>query len=126
MSSILSGPRGWENSRCAPTARLPGRSGRSAAGVAFGTVPVKPHTPRPLAGRLCQSNLWGTDSEFVALRKRARIKRDKITAQARAEYEATLVQVAALEQQLTGIRPKRDRSAASCIESGPVGLRRLR
>ncbi len=38
-------------------------------------------------------------------------------AQARADYEVALVQIATLEQGLTGIRPKRDRSAASCIES---------
>jgi hypothetical protein len=36
-------------------------------------------------------------NEFVALRARARQKRDRLVADAKREYEATLVQIAALE-----------------------------
>jgi hypothetical protein len=41
-------------------------------------------------------------TEFNALRARARDKRDKAIEEARRDYEATLVQIAKLEQDLEG------------------------
>lgn len=56
-------------------------------------------------------------TEFVQLRARARDKRDKLIAEARREYEATLVQIATLEQDLLGKISSRHKSISSCIES---------
>ena len=56
-------------------------------------------------------------NEFNLLRQRAREKRDKLIGEARAEYEATLVQIAKLEQDLCGKVSSRHRSISSCIES---------
>ena len=56
-------------------------------------------------------------NEFIALRARARDKRDKAVALARAEYEATLVQIAALEQDLLGKESSRHKKVSACIES---------
>lgn len=54
---------------------------------------------------------------FNTLRKQAREKRDKTLAAARNEYAATLVRIAALEQDLNGRDPPAHRSIASCVES---------
>jgi hypothetical protein len=55
-------------------------------------------------------------SEFSALRARARDKRDKSIADARQEYEETLIAIAALEHGLTG-RSRRPQRISACIES---------
>jgi hypothetical protein len=55
--------------------------------------------------------------EFVALRARARDKRDKAIAYARREYEATLVTIAALEQDLLGKESSRHRMISASVES---------
>lgn len=56
-------------------------------------------------------------NEFNALRARARDKRDKAIAEIRAEYEAQLVQIAALEQDLLGKVSSRHKKISSAIES---------
>lgn len=56
-------------------------------------------------------------NEFSKLRERARIKRDKLIAQARSEYAATLVQIAALEQDLLGKESSRHKKISASIES---------
>jgi len=56
-------------------------------------------------------------NEFIALRARARDKRDKAIAHARQEYEATLVQIASLEQDLLGRESSRHKKVSACIES---------
>ncbi len=56
-------------------------------------------------------------NEFNALRARARAKRDKEIAAVRAEYEATLVQIATLEQDLLGKVTSRYRKISAAIES---------
>ncbi len=56
-------------------------------------------------------------NEFIALRARARDKRDKAIAQAREEYEAALVQIATLEQDLLGKLPSKHKPMSACIES---------
>ncbi|MEX2187324.1 MAG: hypothetical protein WD875_11035 [Pirellulales bacterium] len=55
--------------------------------------------------------------EFNQLRALARGKRDKIVAAARADYEATLVQIAKLEQDLLGKVSSRYRKISAAIES---------
>jgi hypothetical protein len=55
--------------------------------------------------------------EFLALRARARDKRDRLIAQARKEYEATLVRIAAIEQDLLGGESSRHKKVSACIES---------
>ena len=54
---------------------------------------------------------------FNSIRKHAREKRDKLIAQARTEYAATLVRIAELEQDLTGSNPPGKRTMSSCIHS---------
>jgi hypothetical protein len=54
---------------------------------------------------------------FGLLRKKARDIRDKAIVQARDEYEASLVRIAELEQNLLGKTKPRTNSIASCIES---------
>jgi len=56
-------------------------------------------------------------NEFNALRQRARDKRDKAIAEARREYEAQLVQIAALEQDLLGKVSSRYKKISAAIES---------
>src|SRR5688572_1575424 len=56
-------------------------------------------------------------NEFTALRIRAREKRDKLIAEARKEYDATLVAIAALEQDLLGKVSSRHKTISACIES---------
>lgn len=55
--------------------------------------------------------------EFNALRAKARDRRDKALADIRKEYEATLVQIAALEQDLLGKVSTRYRKISTAIES---------
>jgi hypothetical protein len=55
--------------------------------------------------------------EFNALRSRAKDKRDKAIAYARQEYEATLVTIAGLEQDLLGKESSRYRLISACVES---------
>ena len=55
--------------------------------------------------------------EFIALRARARDKRDKAIAHAKTEYESTLVQIAALEQDLLGRESSRHKKISACVES---------
>lgn len=58
-----------------------------------------------------------TPTEFSQLRIRARIRRDEIIEQARAEYEETLRQIATLEQRIQG-RPRPDKMpTTAAIES---------
>jgi DNA-binding transcriptional ArsR family regulator len=57
------------------------------------------------------------DNHFHALRKIARERRDKDIAAIQAHYEAVLVQLSAIEQDLFGRVPINRRSIASCIES---------
>jgi hypothetical protein len=52
---------------------------------------------------------------FNSLRKHAREKRDKAIANVRAEYAATLVRIAALEQDLLGREPTGHKTTSSCI-----------
>jgi hypothetical protein len=54
---------------------------------------------------------------FNELRKQAREKRDLAVTKARDEYSATLVRIAALEQDLLGRDPSTHRTIASCINS---------
>jgi len=56
-------------------------------------------------------------NEFNALRARARDKRDKAIAEIRREYEAQLVQIAALEQDLLGKVSSRYKKISAAIES---------
>jgi DNA-binding transcriptional ArsR family regulator len=56
-------------------------------------------------------------NEFIALRTRAREKRDTTIAHARQEYEATLVQIASLEQDLLGRESSRHKKISASIES---------
>jgi hypothetical protein len=56
-------------------------------------------------------------NEFIALRARAREKRDRAIAQARADYAETLTRIAALEQDLLGRVLSSHRSIAACIDS---------
>jgi hypothetical protein len=56
-------------------------------------------------------------NEFIALRTRARDKRDKAIAVARREYEAALVSIAALEQDLLGTHPTGRKNISSAIEA---------
>jgi hypothetical protein len=56
-------------------------------------------------------------NEFVALRARARDKRDKAIADACTEYGATLVTIASLEQDLYGKESSRHKMISACIES---------
>jgi hypothetical protein len=57
------------------------------------------------------------ENEFNALRARARDRRDKAIAAARSEYEAVLVQIATLEQDLFGKLGSRYRSISQAIQS---------
>jgi tRNA A-37 threonylcarbamoyl transferase component Bud32 len=57
------------------------------------------------------------ESEFNALRTRARQKRDLAIAQIRSEYEAQLVQIAALEQSLLGKQSARHKKISAAVES---------
>jgi hypothetical protein len=54
---------------------------------------------------------------FNELRHAARDRRDKLIDKARREYEATLQQIARLEQDLTGQEPADHKSIASCVSS---------
>jgi hypothetical protein len=56
-------------------------------------------------------------NEFIALRARARQKRDKLIASARREYAQTLVQIAALEQDLLGKESSRHKRVSASVES---------
>ena len=56
-------------------------------------------------------------NEFNALRTRARDKRDRLIAEARREYESTLVDIAKLEQDLLGTRSHRYRKISAAIEA---------
>lgn len=56
-------------------------------------------------------------NEFNALRARARTKRDNAIAEVRSDYEAALVQIAALEQDLLGKVSSRYKSITAAIES---------
>jgi len=56
-------------------------------------------------------------AEFIALRARARAKRDKLIAEARSEYEYQLVQIAKLEQDLLGKVSSRYKKISAAIES---------
>lgn len=56
-------------------------------------------------------------NEFTKLRERAREKRDRLIASTKREYEATLVQIAALEQDLLGRESSRHQKLSACIES---------
>jgi len=56
-------------------------------------------------------------NEFTALRARARARRDKLIAEAKAEYESTLKQIAVLEQDLLGSVTSRHVSISASIES---------
>lgn len=55
-------------------------------------------------------------NEFTALRARARERRDKIINQAKADYEAALKQIAALEQDLLGKESTRHKKISACID----------
>lgn len=55
--------------------------------------------------------------EFTALRSRAKEKRDKIVAAAYKDYQAALVAIAKLEQELTGRESTRNKSISCCIQS---------
>jgi hypothetical protein len=52
---------------------------------------------------------------FTQLRKQARDKRDKLIATARKDYAATLVRIAALEQDILGRDSSSHQTIASCI-----------
>jgi len=52
---------------------------------------------------------------FNELRRHAREKRDKAIASVRDEYAATLVRIAALEQDLLGREPSTHKTIAGCI-----------
>ncbi len=52
---------------------------------------------------------------FNTLRKHARQKRDKMIGIARDDYAATLVRIAALEQDLLGRELSTHRTVSSCI-----------
>lgn len=54
--------------------------------------------------------------EFVALRAKAREKRDLAIARARTEYEETLTRIAALEQDLLGKEVSSHRQISECVE----------
>jgi hypothetical protein len=56
-------------------------------------------------------------NEFSALRSRARDKRDKAIAQARSEYQQALIQIATLEQDLTGRESSRHKPVSACISA---------
>jgi hypothetical protein len=56
-------------------------------------------------------------NEFIALRARARDKRDKLIAEARKDYEATLVTIASLEQDLLGRESSRHKRISASVES---------
>jgi hypothetical protein len=58
-----------------------------------------------------------SESEFNRLRGLARARRDKQLAEIRAEYEANLVSIAKLEQDLCGKVSSRYRTISSAIES---------
>jgi hypothetical protein len=57
------------------------------------------------------------DKDFAALRARAKANRNKVMDQARAQYAATLVQIATLEQALRDGRATRRRSITASIQS---------
>jgi hypothetical protein len=52
---------------------------------------------------------------FNAIRKHARDKRDKAIGKARDDYAATLVRIAALDQDLLGRDPPAHKTVPSCI-----------
>lgn len=54
---------------------------------------------------------------FIQLRAGAREKRDKLIDEARAAYEATLVDIARLEQDMLGKVPTRHKSISASIDS---------
>jgi hypothetical protein len=56
-------------------------------------------------------------NEFTALRKRAKDKRDKGIAILRDEYERALAQIAALEQDLLGMRPANYRKIVDAVNA---------
>jgi hypothetical protein len=55
-------------------------------------------------------------NEFTALRARARARRDKIIAEAKAEYESALKQIAVLEQDLLGKETQRHVKISTSID----------
>lgn len=55
--------------------------------------------------------------EFIALRAKARERRDKVIAEARREYEYQLVQIAKLEQDLLGKVSSRHKSISAAVDS---------
>src|SRR5262245_59656308 len=57
------------------------------------------------------------ENEFTALRARARQKRDRAIAEVRADYEAALVEIAALEQRLLGKQPQGHKSIAQAVNT---------
>jgi hypothetical protein len=61
-------------------------------------------------------------SEFTALRKRAKARRDTIIREARAEYESNPLEIAKIEQNLLGKNPAKFQRIGACIEH--VMLRR--
>lgn len=54
-------------------------------------------------------------SEFVALRARAKARRDQIIKDANHEYESNLVEIATIERNLLGKRPEKNQNVSSCI-----------
>jgi len=54
--------------------------------------------------------------EFIALRAKAREKRDRLINEARRDYEETLTRIAALEQDLLGKDVSSHRKISVCIE----------
>jgi hypothetical protein len=56
-------------------------------------------------------------NEFTALRNRAKIKRDKAIAQARAQYNAILVAIATLQQDLDPRPVPRLKTIGDCVDS---------
>lgn len=58
-----------------------------------------------------------TNNEFIALRARARDRRDKAITKARDEYAATLATIAGLEQDLLGKETSRHKLISASIDS---------
>ncbi len=54
-------------------------------------------------------------NEFTKLRTLAREKRDKLLARVRAEYDSTLVQIAALERELLNRELTKHKTLAECV-----------
>lgn len=54
-------------------------------------------------------------SEFVALRARAKARRDRLVKEADEEYQANLVEIATIERNLLGKRPAKSQNVSTCI-----------